>query len=327
MTDEVERGKEKGELKTAVFSIVLSTMLYNIAIGQIFFILPLLLFSMQFGKKKASLLVLIELAIIFALELWMNKPGSEKLAWLHMILVLLIPLTLSASGMAWMWSDRKKTEARVMLAMVPFLIAIGIVAAMLVFDTALRNGLYSMYSDAFSMIFADIMKIIDPNMNVELAFQLVLLTVLSFLLPMVFMVVCANGFVYETMKHSKESSWEDRVSCFELRENYIWCLILSWTLVLASRFISIPLVIQIAVLNVAGFWTSVYSVEGFTVVYARLRRNIQRLRSLTLFMIIFFISMVIPGINIIIILALPLAGALENFFDLKKTGVKNEDHS
>ena len=48
---------------------------------------------------------------------------------------------------------------------------------------------------------------------------------------------------------------------------------------------------------------------------------------MTVLIVLVIMSLLIPGINFIILLGVPLLGVLENFFDLKKIGVQDEDHS
>ena len=107
----------------------------------------------------------------------------------------------------------------------------------------------------------------------------------------------------------------------------VWGFIVSWALVLLLRFVSVPVAVPVIALNVAGIWTVLYAIQGFTVVFARVRKHSRNVRSMTVFIIVLFAGTLIPGINFIVVLGLPLIGVLETFFDLKKLGVENEDHS
>ena len=42
------------------------------------------------------------------------------------------------------------------------------------------------------------------------------------------------------------------------------------------------------------------------------------LKSTSLFFVLAFIGFIIPGLNIVVLLGVPILGILENFFDLKK---------
>ena len=114
----------------------------------------------------------------------------------------------------------------------------------------------------------------------------------------------------------------------EYSPDAVWGFIISWALILLFRFVSAPLLLVIAVMNAAGVWTVIYAIEGFSVVFARVRRHSPAMRSMTLLILIIAAGTIIPGINFIVLIGLPLLGVLESFFDLKKLGgIDYEDHS
>ena len=145
----------------------------------------------------------------------------------------------------------------------------------------------------------------------------ILLIVVSMIIPVVLCFVCVTCFSYESVLHSRESDWEERVARLELDGRAIWIFLALWLLVLLSRFISIPTIAGIALFNVTLSFTVVYAIQGFSVLYYKLCKR-RRFKSYTLFLILLAIALLAPGVNIIVVLGLPLVGVLETFFELRK---------
>ena len=79
-----------------------------------------------------------------------------------------------------------------------------------------------------------------------------------------------------------------------------------------------PTMAGIALFNGALSFTVCYAVQGFSVLCYNMRKRGRRIRSFSFLMILLAIALFIPGINIVIVLALPLIGVLETFIELRK---------
>ena len=184
---------------------------------------------------------------------------------------------------------------------------------------ALLEQYLTVTEDAFEVL-------LSPFINVEalgeefwsLFCSTLLQIVGAMVIPLVLCFVCVTCFTYESVLHSRESDWEDRVSLLELDGRMIWIFLALWLGVLLSRFVSIPTIAGIALFNVTLSFTVVYAIQGFSVLYYRLRKRGRKLKSYTLFLILLAIALLVPGINILIVLVLPLLGVLETFFELRK---------
>ena len=108
----------------------------------------------------------------------------------------------------------------------------------------------------------------------------------------------------------------------------VWGFIVSLAIILLFHFVSAPIALEVIIINIGLLFGVLYSIQGFAVLFSWLRRSMDRLKSMSLFIVLFIVSTVIPGLNFIVLLGLPLLGLLESFFDLKKIGEKkNEDYS
>lgn len=326
----IEPKKKGNMLLDGVVLLVLSLILYSLSLSSFFCVAPLMLFSAKYGKTKGSMFIALGfLAISLTSILKIIPLGISSFTFVEIAMMLYIPLSLSAAGIIWLHTKGMKFIKRLFLSILPSVALILIFVVLFVVDRALFDEIVSTYKNAF----VDMLKPIFDQIGMavedyEFIFTVFMLSFCSLILPSVLTAVCANCFIYETVLHSKEREWEDRVSAIEFNPNYVWAFIIAWGLVLLSFFISMPTPVLVVVMNLAISLAVLYSIQGFAVLYTWLRRSMERLKSMTLFIVLFIFATVIPGLNFIILLGLPILGLLESFFDMKKIGErKNEDHS
>lgn len=334
MDDEVRAGgqdnnplKDKSLYKNGVMMVILSFILSLFGFFSLLSLAPLLVFAARYGKKKGSIIIVIAFALTVLWKMLRTDNVFSSSGLISLAFGLYIPLSLSAAGIIWIYSNRYKVLSRMLLSIVPALLLAVIAIVAFWLDRALFEVVYNYLENAFAAYFAPIFELMQIDLNIENFFFIFLLSCISMIAPFVLSAVCANCFVYETALHSRESNWEDRVAGFEYSTELIWGFIASWALVLLFYFISIPVAYEIIALNLGLLFCVLYAVQGFAVVFSWLHRPGRETKSFSLFVLILFVSTLIPGINFIILLGLPILGLLESFFDLKKIGVKNEDYS
>ena len=309
--------------------LIVSWMMFNLELFSILYIAPLLLYAVNHGVRKGTALVLVDLAAIIISDIFLiDGSVTTKLGFAFLLIDLYIPLSLSAAGIIWLRTrGERRLLRRLFLVLLPSIVLLVPYAAFILSDRALSAGIYSAYGNVFAAIMGPLLGLVAPSVDIKAFTDLILITVMSLLFPVLLCGICASCFIYETALHSRESGWEGTVMGFSFPQDAIWGFIASWALVLILRFVSAPLLLEIAVLNIASVWTVLYAIQGFTVVFARVRRRHGSMRSMTLLVIMLVLGLLVPGINFLILIGVPLLGVLENFFDLKKIGVENEDHS
>ena len=306
-------------LRDGAVAVVVSFFFFYLGFGEFIFVFPLLLLSTRFKKKVSALAILVE-AFIVVFYTYLSRAEGE-LSLLLMLFELYIPLSLLAAGMTWLISEGKRIGIRLLLALLPSILFFIILYVFLEQEPALLDSFLILAEDVFEALLSPFINFgaMDGTL-VSFIIETILLVIASLIIPLVLCFVCATCFSFESVLHSRESDWEEKVMCLEYNPDAVWGFIVSWALVLLLRFVSAPLLLEIAVLNVAGIWTVVYAVQGFSVVFARLRRRSAAMRSMTLLIIVIVLTVLLPGINFIILIGLPLIGVLESFFDLKKLG-------
>ena len=299
------RGRAIGE---ALLLLFCSVVMSNVGVASFIAVAPLMLFSIRHGRRNGLILIAIGFIVGAAFSFIVGGyAGAGRLGASILMIDLYVPLSLS---------------------LLPAVLLLGAYAAFFCSDRALLEELMLAVENAFAVIASPLLEMVAPGIDIGLIAYFGMLAIASFVLPAVLCGICASCFIYETARHSRESGWEEKVMRLEYPSDAVWGFIVSWALVLLFRFVSVPLLIVLAVVNVAGAWTVIYAVEGFSVVFARIRRHSPHMRSMTLLIVVLMVAILVPGINLIVLLGFPLVGILESFFDLKKLGGNGyEDHS
>ncbi len=320
------RGRAIGE---ALLLLFCSVVMSNVGVASFIAVAPLMLFSIRHGRRNGLILIAIGFIVGSAFSFIVGGyAGAGRLGASILMIDLYVPLSLSAAGMVWLSTRGGGVLKRLLLSLLPSFLLLGAYAAFFCSDRALLEELMLAVENAFAVIASPLLEMVAPGIDIGLIAYFGMLAIASFVLPAVLCGICASCFIYETARHSRESGWEEKVMRLEYPSDAVWGFIVSWALVLMFRFVSVPLLAVLAVVNVAGAWTVIYAVEGFSVVFARIRRHSPHMRSMTLLIVVLMVAILVPGINLIVLLGFPLVGILESFFDLKKLGGNGyEDHS
>ena len=316
-------------IRDAILLFAMSVVFLNLEPFSLLFVAPLLLYAIRYGERPAIGLITVAMGLLIAFTAFkMRSMLSDRTGVAVLLINLHSPLSLSAAGIMWlMMRGERRLLRRLMIALLPSLLLLLILAIFIFSDRALPSELYALYGNAFAALLGPVVSLLAPGLDIMIVVDLAIHLALDMIYPVLFAGICASLFIYESARHSRESRWEDDVMSFSFPQDAIWGFIASWALVLLLCFVSAPLLLGIAVMNLAGVWTLVYAIQGFTVVYARIRRRNRNVRSMTLFIILIAIGFLVPGINLIVLIGVPALGVLETFFDLKKIGEYHEDHS
>lgn len=304
-----------------LFSVALSFILFYVGFGQIFFVLPLLMVGVYHKRALSFLALAVETVAVvsYAVATSLYPEHMPEIALPLILIELYIPLSLLAAGAVWLLTRERRVEIRLAGSMLPAVVFFILLFVYLEHDKALLDGVRTYYENVFGVLLPGLLGVTGMSEDfMEMFFSILFSVVLSVLLPLVMCFVCATCFSYETVLHSRESDWEDKVASVELDGRLIWLFIALWAVVLFSRFVSLPYQLGIALINLALCVSIAYAVQGFSVVYYKLRIRGRKLRSYSLFLVLAAVAIFVPGINFIIVLGLPLLGVAETFFELRR---------
>lgn len=315
-SDFMRKEGSSNSLKDFLVALVISFLMSLSSFFSLLISLPLLIFSTKHTKKETTLLFGVSTLIVIlrsAYLLW----GSEYF-FFQMLLSLYIPLSLLVAGMVWINTRREGVEKRLVLSLLPSLFLVAVCALLLVTDRALFESIYNGYKDAFVPLIEELISALNLDFDSSVFFDLIITFTAISLFPLVVGANCVTLFIFESTLHSREGDWSEKLRSIEFNQNLIWLLIISLSLFLISRFVSVNVVVFISSMSLTMALLILYGVQGFSVLYTLLSRVMPNLKSISLFFMLLFIGLFIPGLNIIVLLGLPILGILENFFDLKK---------
>ena len=283
----MERGK--GALAgEAVLLLAASLVLYRMDLAMLVFPAPLLLFSIHGGRKAASGLVAAGFVLAVITDLVSVGVPSGRESMVFFLISMFIPLSLSAAGIIWLGTEGRGLLPRLFLTMAPALAFAAVLAVFIGTDRAILETVVSLFQDAFVAMLGPVMSAVFPGVDVGFIAYVALLAAASLIFPVLLCGICAGCFIFESVLHSRESMWEEAVMRFSYPGDAVWGFIVSWALVLLLRFVSVPVAVPVIALNVAGIWTVLYAIQGFTVVFARVRKHSRNVKSMTVFIIVLF---------------------------------------
>ena len=303
-----------GVFLKAVMSIAMSLVLLSLEFTSLIYTLPLMAFVAT-SRREDGVKVFLPTALILVLRSLYYSWGIENMG-LWVAIDLYVPLSLLVAGFIWMIT-KGKLEKRLFLSLFPALLATILFGLLFFMDRALFDAFYNSMKDAFAAVMGNALSSLGIEADIDFLFLLVGVTVGVFVFPFITATACVSFFYYEVRRHSRETDFEDEIVSLELNTNTVWLLILFLALFMLGRFISMPLVLSMGFLSLSVTMLLVYSIQGFSVLMAWIKNSGVNLKSSSLFIMLLVISLVMPGLNIVVLFGLPIIGLIENFFDIK----------
>lgn len=311
-----ESVKPSNGLRDYVVALLFSCAMTFSSFLSLFIALPLLIFSTKHKKKEVVLLFVIDALVVIGRAFYTMRGLNNYL--FQVLLSVYIPLSLLAAGVVWVYTNGKRVDSRLLISLLPSFIMIVVIATLLCADRALFESIYNGYKDAFVPLLKDLTSGFGFTVDTELLFMVVITLSAVLMFPITVGASCVTLFLFEAPLHSREGDWDEKLESIEINQNLIWIFIISLIAFLVSRFVSVPTIFFIASMSLMISFLILYGVQGFSVLYTRLSRVMPNLKSTSLFFLLAFIGFIIPGLNIVVLLGVPILGILENFFDLKK---------
>jgi len=241
---------------------------------------------------------------------------------------LFIPVSLILGAAVWVNSEKKGAARRLMFSMAPSITMFFAIGLFFVLNPSMGNEVLSSFKAAYSPLFSELLGL-SLDMT-DVIFSVMVELTLSLALCFVLINFAVVVFLYEAASNRYNEEFDRKVSLFHLPENLVFAFLACWALVLVKRFVSFPLPFSLIVNNACFVITAFYAFQGFAIAYFNIRKRKATLRATRFFGVLFLFTLLLPGVNIIICLALPLLGVAENWIRLRKReeGVfKNENYS
>lgn len=306
-------------VRSGVLAVVISIVLYRIAASSTLFIVPLLFFAPQF---KSYRLALVPVGVVTVMILGSQLIGlggvlQDVSVFGALLVGFYIPLSLLAGAGIWIMLYTERILKKLLFS--------SGFAAIFGFGLVVWLSGDSESALATAHIYREIVAAVVPSifggqlplgMNTDALFQTVSsLMSLAFLPIFVgqfgFSVFISNLLIYRT-----EWSYQERMAKWRLPENTVWVFLGSWAIVLVTILVDMPMVESVA-WNIALSSSLLYLVQGISILAFLVRKRNPGATTTRIFFLSFILVM-LPGVNVIPLIGLPLLGVSETWVRYRK---------
>ena len=292
----------------------ISFFLYKLTSSATFFIIPLLLAAPRFIDPKRALLPVLAVLILLVGDSLIGLKGiSTDMALGSLLLVgWYMPVSLLVGAACWIGLAKRRMLVRFLYgsmfaAIGGFLLIIWFRSdseAARLAGESLKN-MYVVIADTFMG------SALPVGLNSEMLFTIMVAIVESAYLPIFMIQFGLSVMASELLIHRSDWEYQRRMSKWRLPVNAVWAFLGGWTMVLATTFIKLPMFVTTA-WNLALTVSLLYFVQGVSIVAYIVRKRNERISATRMF-ILLFVTTLIPGVNVILFVALPLLGVSETW--------------
>lgn len=306
-------------VRVGVLAVVLSLVLYRIAAASTLFIVPLLFFAPRF---KPSYWALAPVGVVFVLllgyQMVLLKEFMREVSGMGAVLVgLYLPTSLLIGTGIWIRLDKMK--------MLKKLMASSAFAAIAGFSLVLWFSNGSPSALATAAIYQQMVEALIPaafgeglplGMTAHTLFDAVVAILKIGFLPIFFGQFGFSILLSELLIHRSDPTYQERMTRWKLPESSVWIFLGSWTIVLVTLVGDIPFLESVG-WNIALTVSLLFMVQGVSILAAVIRRKFPGINSTRIFVLSFLLA-VLPGVNLIPLVGLPLLGVSETWIDYRK---------
>lgn len=306
-------------VRSGVLAVGLSFLMYWIAASSTLFIIPLLFFAPRIRPNRWALLPVALVACMLLAHQLIGYGGALKETSVigALLIGLYMPISLLMGTALWIALEQRRMLVRLLTAS----------ATAAVFGFALSFWFFSKSPSAAAteQLFRNLVQAVIPGffggqvpmgMDEDTLFEAIVLVLRLGFLPLFMGQFGLSVMISELLIHRSEWSFQDRMASWKLPENAIWVFLGSWTVVLAGLVIDMQMLSGIA-WNVALAMTLLYMVQGMSILAALVRKRNPGATATRIFL--FSVLLVLlPGVNVIPLMALPLLGVSETWIRYRK---------
>ena len=305
---------DKLVIRNLIFSVILGVLLSRFSIGSILMTIPILLVCPK--VRQTSIKVAAFAVILVGSAVWtvlQNKVLLGTEYWPVLLVGLYLPASITIGSAVWTIGGNysRSSMRKFYWASIPVFF-IGTALALYFASDSSQNVrlalaesvLYYFPSDMLSVDISSTVKIVIDSMM--LVFSPVALLMLA--IPVVITDVNLNRY---------DEDWQYDFANMKLPDHFVWILFGSWIGALVCKLVSgIPIWVLAVIWNLALSMTVLYLIVGVSIVVAFARK---RTAAITAGRIVFTVAIacLIPFLNVVVIIGLPVLGILETWIDFR----------
>ncbi len=292
-----------------------SVLLSRLFIGNVLFTIPLLVLASRLSTTREALypvgfvsLILIVTEIIKAREALLSTEGR-----ILFILTLFMPVVLLAGAALWIAFSNRRLFERYLIAS-----SVGVIASLLLViwlsrPTPAREKIDAIFLETFLTLFGEGASPLGEAAAVKL-YRAAVMTVGAMLAPMAMALVGFTGFVSLSWQARAEGSFPATVSRWRVPDVLLWPFLGAWTLVLLLVLLDANYQSRALAMQVGMGIGVIYAVQGLAIILFWLLKKGVQVRMSRVIVLLFLAAFVIPGVNLVVLFALPILGVTESWF-------------
>jgi len=312
--------KEPKLRKDALVLTGVSFALSRLLIGNILFTIPLLVLQSRFSNRREALApVGVLTLLVMVTELFKAREAMKATEGrLLLVVTLFIPTVLLVASAVWTALAGRRTLYRYLASSL-----YGVVASLAVViwfsrptDALLR--LDALYYQTFAGLFGQGSDAAFGEATVEALYRTALMSTGAMLAPMCMVLVGFTCFIALSWSKRGDANFTTTVSRWSVPEQLLWPFLGVWTVVLLLLVVKAPYLPMALALQIALALGVLYAVQGLAIVVHLLLRRGVAVSVSKLATFVFLLAFLIPGLNVLVIFALPLLGVTESWFTYRR---------
>ena len=306
-------------VRAGALAIVLSLVLYRIAASSTLFIVPLLFFAPRFQPARWALIPVGVVAVLLVGSQVVGLGGVLRNVSVFGALLIgfYMPVSLLVGTGIWIVLHSERILVR--------LLAASSFAAVFGFSLVLWLAGGSESAMATATIYREIIQVLAPSlfgetmplgMNAETLFSAIVSLLRLGFLPIFIGQFGFSVFISDLLIHRSQWSYQDRMTRWQLPEHGVWVFLGAWSVVLVTLLVDMPVVESIA-WNVALSCSLLFMVQGMSILAFLVRKRNPGATATRVFLLAFLLVM-LPGVNVIPLIGLPVLGVSETWIGYRK---------
>ncbi len=306
-------------VRAGALAIVLSLVLYRIAASSTLFIVPLLFFAPRFQPVKWALIPVGVVAVLIIGTQVVGLGGvlRDVSVFGALLIGFYMPISLLVGTGIWIILHSERILVR--------LLAASSFAAVFGFSLMLWLTGGSESAMATATVYREIIQVLAPSlfgetmplgMNAETLFSAIVSLLRLGFLPIFIGQFGFSVFISDLLIHRSQWSYQDRMARWHLPENGVWVFLGAWSVVLVTLLVDMPVVESIA-WNVALSSSLLFMVQGMSILAFLVRKRNPGATATRIFLLAFLLVM-LPGVNVIPLIGLPVLGVSETWIGYRK---------
>jgi hypothetical protein len=285
---------------------------------------PVLVFASVFRDGKRFVPIAAAGIVAILVDVLQSRSAlSDAVGRLAVLISVFVPVVLLVSSLVWIALEGKGVMRRYVAAVLP---GIAFTIVLLVYFSRASEtvkALDAMFSDTFVDLFKELGSALGGSASpvdsqLTTIYRMAVMVMGAILVPLV-MVLCGLDFwLAMNFQERNKIDFSMRVADWHLRDDMVWAFLILWLSVAVCSIAKAPYLATALALNLAGGVSVLYALQGFAIILFRIRKKHTDYTAGKLFGALLLVIFLLPGLNMLVVVVLPLMGVTETWILYRK---------